>query len=52
MNSWKVVINKKNLLFVFLALISFLIAFWFDRYYIYQEKTDFIKNPFNTLTNH
>jgi len=36
---------KKTFLYLFLAFVSFLFAFWFDRYYIFQEKEIIFKNP-------
>lgn len=42
---WKVVFNKKNLFFVFLGIVAFLIAYTFDRYYIFREKGSFLTKP-------
>lgn len=42
----KMTVNKKTLfVYLLICLLAFLLAYWFDRYYIYSEKDSIIKIP-------
>lgn len=44
---WSKIINKKNLAYLLLSLLAFFLAYFFDRYYIYRERLNFLTGGIN-----